>query len=504
MAEAFEAGQVIGGKYEILRTLGEGGMGVVLAARDVRLERTVAIKVLRPELASNKEAAERFVREARAAVKVLSEHVARVIDVDLDSSETPIMVMEYLEGQDLEQAIAERAPLAVADVALWVIQACDAIAEAHAQQIVHRDLKPANVFLARQPGGAEIVKVLDFGISKQVASGAANLSLTRTSALMGSPLYMSPEQMRSTRDVDTRTDIWALGAILHEALAGHPPFEGETITQLSANVLLEEPTRLDALRPDLPPRLADIVWRALRKTPAERFSHVGELALELMPFAPAHARAHVERIERVLVGAGLAPAAFIARGSAPPAPRRALADGDRFEPARPSIAARARTLANFVQTGESEPARKQAPLWRAFAALGVLAALAVLLLRSPPARLAASASAARPRAAASLTPPVPAAPTPEPAAVASVAPPVALAIEPEPTHDAPRGAGASPAAAKLVVTRHAATAPKNAASGAGVTSKASSASSIGTTRRVTTTESSTYSGTFKSKFGSRK
>jgi eukaryotic-like serine/threonine-protein kinase len=518
MAAAIEAGQLLGGKYKILRTLGEGGMGVVLAAEDIRLERTVAIKLLRTELASHQEAAERFVREARAAVKIQSEHVARVLDVDLTPDQTPMMVMEYLEGQDLEHAINERPPLAVQDVALWVIQACDAIAEAHAQRIVHRDLKPANIFLARQPGGGESVKVLDFGISKRATVGG-DLSLTRTSALMGSPLYMSPEQMRSTRDVDTRTDIWALGAILHEALCGRPPFEGETITQLSANVLLEEPTRLDALRPDLPEGLADVVWRALRKNPAERFAHVGELALALLPFAQRGAATNIERIRRVLLGAGIVQASFATSDAPAPgaaASLRSTGHGTTVPPSPPlraSLAAKARTLANFVQTGESQPPKKPAPLWRAFAALGVLAALAALLLGRPPlTERAAASSAAAPLAAPALEA-VPVQPIASQAAPPP-APPAAVLLESEPAAPlTPGAASAVPSAVPAAIGVAAAGAAKRpAASGtrraAPVASSSVSTSktavSTTTTRRETTTESSTYSGTFKSKFGSRK
>jgi hypothetical protein len=528
MPAEIEPGQVLAGKYEIQSTLGEGGMGLVLAAYDTRLERRVAIKLLRPELASNKEACERFVREARAAAKIQSEYVARVIDVDLSSDEMPLLVMEYLEGRDLEHVIAERGPLPVEDVALWIIQACDAIADAHAQRIVHRDLKPANVFLARQAGGAESVKVLDFGISKQATSGAANLSLTRTSALMGSPLYMSPEQMRSTRDVDTRTDIWALGAILHEALSGNPPFLGETITQLSANVLLEEPERLEVLRPDLPAGLGEVVWRALRKDPAQRYTHVGELAFELLPFAPRSAAAIVERIQRVLLASGLVQEAFVV--SAPPAERASLrATGQATVPPSPplgaSIAAKARTLANFVQTGDSE-ARKPAPLGRAVVALALLAGVAALLVwRSPP------ATAARPATGVVLAAPAPgAAPLAAPALAASVQP--APMLEPGASltsraaadsvaamPSAPEGAASvlptpapAPAHAPARAIQAAAAggtrggSPAAAGKRAAATPKPSVTSTTTTTSRraTTSTESSTYSGSFKSKFGSRK
>jgi serine/threonine protein kinase len=295
-------GQMLAGKYRVERVLGEGGMGVVVEAFDTSLERRVAIKFLLSDFVNHPEATQRFMREARAAVKIQSEHVARVIDVSTLETGAPFMVMEFLQGSDLSQTIDARGPLAVEDTALYVIQACEALAEAHAHGIIHRDLKPANLFLSEQADGSRKIKVLDFGISKTLAATDPGLvgSLTRTASMMGSPLYMSPEQMRSARDVDHRTDIWALGVILYEALTGNPPFSGGSIPEISAKVLLDDPCPMQHKRQDLPPALVNATARAMQKQPEKRFANVGELALALLPFAPPSAGSNVERILRVL------------------------------------------------------------------------------------------------------------------------------------------------------------------------------------------------------------
>jgi serine/threonine-protein kinase len=308
-ASAPAAGTVLVGKYRVDRVLGEGGMGIVVAATDLALERKVAIKFLLPDFAKHHEASQRFLREARAAVKIQSDHVARVIDVGTLEGGAPYMVMEYLEGRDLSAVIAEHRRLPVEEAVAHVLEACDAIAEAHSVGIVHRDLKPANLFLTRQPDGTFRVKVLDFGISKAMVTGESDHSLTRTSSMMGSPLYMSPEQMRSAKNVDPRTDVWALGVILFELLTGDPPFNAESIPELSAKVLLENPTPIRGLRPDVPPALEAAVMRALEKDPAKRFGTVAELAMALVPFGPARTRANAERASRVLRVPAAPPAA---------------------------------------------------------------------------------------------------------------------------------------------------------------------------------------------------
>ena len=208
-----EQGDVLAGKYRVDRVLGVGGMGVVVAATHLQLEERVALKFMLPEAYGDPDLAARFTREARAAVKLKSEHVARVLDVGTLDTGAPYIVMEYLDGTDLADELHKKGPLPVHEAAEYVLQACDALAEAHALGIVHRDLKPANLFLTRRGDGSPLVKLLDFGISKTSAFNDAGVAMTKTAAMMGSALYMSPEQMTSPKDVDARADVWALGTI---------------------------------------------------------------------------------------------------------------------------------------------------------------------------------------------------------------------------------------------------------------------------------------------------
>lgn len=293
-------GEVLAGKYRIDRVLGQGGMGVVVAATHVHLRQQVAIKFLLK--GARGDVVARFLREARAAARLKSEHVARVLDVGELPNGSPYMVMEYLEGSDLEGVLAQRGPLPVDEAVLHVLQACEAIAEAHAAGIVHRDLKPANLFLTRMPDGSGSVKVLDFGISKDTTEDPTeqSASLTRTTAVLGSPSYMAPEQMRSTRDADARADIWSLGVILYELLTGAVPFVAESFVELALKVISEEPASPRSYRPDLPPALEAAILRCIRKEPQERFPNVGELAAAIAPFGPPEAIAYAERIARVL------------------------------------------------------------------------------------------------------------------------------------------------------------------------------------------------------------
>ena len=314
-------GDVLAGKYRVERVLGAGGMGVVVAARHIHLDEKVALKFLLPEALGSGEAVARFIREARAAVKIKSEHVARVSDVGTLDNGSPYMVMEYLDGGDLAAWLQERGPLPVEQAVEFVLQACVAVADAHALGIVHRDLKPANLFCVRRSDGQLSIKVLDFGISKVNDRGAGpGMAMTKTSALMGSPLYMSPEQMRSSRDVDAGTDIWALGIILSELITGRPAFLAESVTELAIKVANEAPTPLRAFRPDAPPGLEAVVFRCLEKDRGRRYGNIGELAVALLPFGPKRARASVERISGIIQAAGLSGSALATPPSLPPAP----------------------------------------------------------------------------------------------------------------------------------------------------------------------------------------
>jgi serine/threonine-protein kinase len=298
-------GDVLAGKYRIDKILGAGGMGVVVAAYHLHLDTKVAIKFLLPQALANAQAVARFAREARAAVKIKSEHVARVSDVGTLDNGAPYMVMEYLEGKDLGAWLGKNGPLPVEQAVDFVLQACEAIAEAHALGIVHRDLKPSNLFVVRRPGGSYSVKVLDFGISKAPRGDATGPDLTATSAVMGSPLYMSPEQMQSAKEVDLRTDIWALGVVLYELLAGQSPFFADTMPELIARIITEPPPPLSTKRPDAPPGLEAALVRCLQKDRNARFQTIGDLATALVEFGSADARASVQRIRDVLSEAGM-------------------------------------------------------------------------------------------------------------------------------------------------------------------------------------------------------
>jgi serine/threonine-protein kinase len=316
-------GDVLAGKYRIERVLGQGGMGVVVSAHHLHLDERIAIKFLLPEALQNAEAVARFSREARAAVKIKSEHVARVVDVGTLDTGSPYMVMEYLHGQDLGALVQQRGGLPIEEAVEYVLQACEAIAEAHALGIIHRDLKPQNLFLAHRADGSPCVKVLDFGISKITSYGSgsgsgSDMSMTKTTAVMGSPLYMSPEQMTSSRDVDARTDIWALGAILHELLTGRVPFLADTVPQLCAMILQSSAPPLRNFRPDAPEALQNVLLRCLEKDPGRRFRNVAEFAAALLPFAPRGGRLSVERVSRVLSAAGLSNSAVELPPSAAP------------------------------------------------------------------------------------------------------------------------------------------------------------------------------------------
>ncbi|MEP7050745.1 MAG: serine/threonine-protein kinase [Pseudomonadota bacterium] len=318
-AAGVEPGQILIGKYRIERVLGIGGMGVVVAATHVHLEERVAIKFLLPEALYNGEAVARFIREARAAVRIKSEHVARVSDVGTLENGSPYMVMEYLEGTDLSDLVQRQGAMSVADAVESLLQACEAIAEAHALHIVHRDLKPANLFMIRRADGTPSVKVLDFGISKigGPPGTASDLGMTKTTAVMGSPLYMSPEQMASSRDVDQRTDIWALGVILYELVSGRMPFNADTMPQLCAMILQQSPPLLRSIRADVPDGLEQVIARCMEKDRTKRYATVAELAQALLPFAPRRARASVERISRVIGGEGYVPSSAAPLSEAP-------------------------------------------------------------------------------------------------------------------------------------------------------------------------------------------
>jgi serine/threonine protein kinase len=327
--DVLEEGTVLDDKYLIERPLGHGGMCVVHQAKRIRLDDRVAIKVLRPELAHDRELTARFLREGRSVTRIKSEHVVRVFDLGTTTAGLPYLVLEYLEGCDLDTLLASEGPQPSLLAVDYVLQAGEALAEAHSLGIVHRDLKPANLFLTRQSDGTPFIKVIDFGIAKLEARSPSDSQVVDTGdgSVMGSPRYMAPEQFRSMREVDPRSDIWALGNTLFELLSGDQPFDGDTVPELWATVLRDEPKSLRDVWPQCPEALAAVVRRCLRRDPLERFATVAELAAALAPFASPAGRASVDRIARITRFAGsrpssLAPPPVVAPSIAPaPAPR---------------------------------------------------------------------------------------------------------------------------------------------------------------------------------------
>jgi serine/threonine-protein kinase len=354
-------GDVLAGKYRIEKVLGVGGMGVVVAARHLQLETKVAIKFLLPAMLANRDAVTRFAREARAAVRITGEHVARVLDVGTLETGAPYMVMEFLEGRDLSAWITQRGALSIEEAVEFLLQASVAVAEAHALGIVHRDLKPANLFCIRRADGKNSIKVLDFGISKvtESSSGESAVSVTKTSAMMGSPLYMSPEQMRSPKDVDAQSDVWALGVILFELLTTKVPFDGESVPEVAIKVATMPPPSLRALRPEIPLGLEAVVNKALEKGKGDRYKNVAELAMAVGDFAPARAKPLVERICGILQ---------VARPSLAPEPVSTAASARM-----PAVAATMTAMGRTTGGGGDEAKKRRI----AFVALGVVGAIGV-------------------------------------------------------------------------------------------------------------------------------
>jgi serine/threonine-protein kinase len=340
----FAPGQIVGQKYQIIEMLGVGGVGFVVAANHIELGEKVALKFLKPEMLANPEVVARFAHEALAAVRIKSEHVARVFDVGSMPDGSPFIVMEFLNGRDLFDVVTQDGPQPIRRAVDYVLQACEALADAHACGVVHRDIKPENLFLLQRSEGFELIKVLDFGISKLALTGSAFVSkvpLVRTTLPMGSPVYMSPEQIRASADIDCRTDIWSMGCVLYELLTGHAAFDAPSLTQLSATILEQNPSPPSFGQPGIPIELDAVVSRCLEKSPNNRYQNVAELAMALYPFGPRRARVAAERCCLLLKVAGTAESEFelpsvrplgwdgLASGSfpTPPKPVSRAADG---------------------------------------------------------------------------------------------------------------------------------------------------------------------------------
>ena len=302
LPSSLREGDIVAGKYRIDGILGTGAMGIVVVACHLLLGEKVAIKFLLPQSLGNGDTVARFLREAQTAVRIKNEHIAHVFDVATLEDGTPFIVMEYLEGNDLAAFLQQSGPLSVEQAVEFILQACEAIAEAHELGIVHRDLKPANLFVIRRADGLLSIKVLDFGISKNLSDSkpALHVAMTDTMVVMGSPAYMSPEQMESARKVDVQTDVWALGAILCELVTGRIPFDGQSLPEVYTKIVAHPQPSIREWAPSLPVGLEDVILKCLRTNRSLRYRDVGDLAAALSEFAPKRAAASVDRIARTL------------------------------------------------------------------------------------------------------------------------------------------------------------------------------------------------------------
>jgi eukaryotic-like serine/threonine-protein kinase len=305
MANAYpmpKSGDVIAGKYRIERIAGEGGMGVVYAAEHLMLRKRVAVKVLLPEAATSDAVVERFTREAQAAARIQSDHVARVMDAGSLASGAPFLVMEYLEGCDLEELIELQGTLPPSEVVDIMLQSLEALAHSHAVGIVHRDLKPANLFLACRPDGGSVIKMLDFGISKSVQSRPGDKVLTGQ-AVLGSPVYMSPEQLRNAKELDGRADLWSLGVVAYELLTGKPPFDGDGVGEIFAAILENDADPVRLKNPAVPVALSEAIQKCLCRKVEDRWADSAQLARPIAPYGSGVYTPLVARTEQVLARA---------------------------------------------------------------------------------------------------------------------------------------------------------------------------------------------------------
>jgi serine/threonine protein kinase len=391
-------GTILAGRYRVERVLGQGGMGMVVSAHHLHLDVKVAIKFLLPQMLEQADVVERFAREARAAVKIKSEYVARVSDVGTLETGAPYLVMEYLEGEDLAQRLKREGPLPFMQAVEFVLQASEALAEAHALGIVHRDLKPANLFCVRRADGLLAAKVLDFGISK--AGGGVDLGMTGTSVILGSPYYMAPEQMLSAKNADAQSDIWSLGVVLFELLSGYVPFQGETFPEIVLTVTGTAMPDVNAMAPDVPEGLRRVVLRCLERDRARRYSSVSQLAGALVPFGPpGRAHASADRVLRIAMASGKPPPAPLADRLVPTASagsaREVLStseEGSTERPPLPIVSAGWETLVPLGSTnsrGFELPRRSLRPVWLGGLGLVFVGGMLLFLSSRPqPAELA--------------------------------------------------------------------------------------------------------------------
>ncbi|MBX3187677.1 MAG: serine/threonine protein kinase [Labilithrix sp.] len=453
LASPVSPGEIVAGKYCVEGVLGVGGMGVVVRARHTALDQIVAIKLLvKNKYGSYEEAVARFLAEARAAARIESDHVCRVFDVGTLPNGVPFLVMEHLEGRDLDDEVQARGPLPLVEAVDYVMQAADALAAAHQLGIVHRDIKPANLFLAVRPDGSRRVKILDFGISKAGPEGAGfggGHRKTDAATSLGTPAYMSPEQVRAAPDVDARTDIWGLGAILYELVTGEMAFVGDDVKAVLDMVLAEDPCPMTALRRDVPPELESIVMRCLERDRDRRWTTAATFARALAPFGSMGMFSLLASVQRELgshasmrtsAAPSVEPMSVSMRGTMP------------TQPDPSEVRARVNIVEDWTQLRARRRTARVAVT--ALAAVTFVVAAAAALLWLGGSRRGAEASAA-------------AAP-PEPVEVASAPPVIPAAIPPEPTVIAAPSASVYPASTSVQTAR---VAPARAPAKAGAASR---------------------------------
>ena len=288
LADALPPGTVLGGKYAVSRCLGVGGMGAVYEAQNTWTGRRVAVKLLRPSLAHNREVVERFLQEARAASRIPHPNIVEVLDVGEDAAlRSYYIVQEFLDGMDLAQWTETRGAIPPAEAVAIITPVMSALVAVHEAGIVHRDIKPENVFLAVGRHGEMVPKLIDFGVSKVRDGGAGQRGMTQTGLAIGTPEYMSPEQARGDADVDARSDVWSMGVMLYQLLTGRTPHDAATQTLLLVAIITERPIPIDRVVPSLPRELVSVVNRALQMDRAQRFQSMREF-LDALSACPVH------------------------------------------------------------------------------------------------------------------------------------------------------------------------------------------------------------------------
>jgi serine/threonine-protein kinase len=378
-------GDILAEKYRVERVLGIGGMGAVVAARHLDLDELRALKFMLPKVSADQEAAKRFLREARAAARLKSENVATIHDVGRLEGGEPYMVMEYLDGEDLRTLLKRRGKLPIDEAVDLALQALAGLAEAHAIGIVHRDLKPPNLFVCEGTDGLPRLKILDFGVSKLLSTvEEPEPDRTKTNAMLGSPHYMSPEQMECTRDVDARTDIWSVGVLLYEMLTGDVPFDAPSITALTVMVVNREPVPPRERRPEIAAELEAVVLRCLAKDPDGRYATVADVASDLEPFAPEHGRrlaGHIERVLETVRAREPTPSMVDPEESAPARATRPATPAARS--AEPAAAREPRTTASWGGAAPAGAANDRLRRGAMLLACGAVLALLVVVLARP-------------------------------------------------------------------------------------------------------------------------